>query len=254
MNEHLIAVALTSQLRIVHQFDDCEYEGKQSPGEFFLLPAGIPAFWHWEIPDESLALTISPEMLSKVAAETECLNPDRIELRSVLLDRDPQLEAIARSFQSEMTQVSIGGRLYTESLANILSVHLLRHYCTHPITLRTYTGGLGKKVLQQVLDYIQANIAGNLSLNAIAQEVNISQYHFISLFKQSMGMTPHQYVIQQRIERAKELLRDSPPKRLMQPNLSISEIGFACGFANQSHFTRLFRKHTGVTPKAYRER
>jgi AraC family transcriptional regulator len=60
-----------------------------------------------------------------------------------------------------------------------------------------------------------------------------------------MGMTPHQYVIQQRIERARILLRD--------PSLSISEISLACGFTNQSHFTRLFRKHTGVTPKTYRE-
>ena len=80
---------------------------------------------------------------------------------------------------------------------------------------------------------------------AIAQKVNISQYHFITLFKQSIGMTPHQYVMQQRIERAKRLLQDS--------RFAISEVSLECGFANQSHFTRLFRKRTGMTPRDYRE-
>ncbi|MEA5573413.1 helix-turn-helix transcriptional regulator [Calothrix sp. UHCC 0171] len=82
-------------------------------------------------------------------------------------------------------------------------------------------------------------------LDAIAKQVNISQYYFITLFKQSMGVTPHQYIMQQQIERAKQLLH--------QTTLSITEVAFSCGFANQSHFTRLFRKHTGVTPKAYQD-
>jgi AraC family transcriptional regulator len=73
----------------------------------------------------------------------------------------------------------------------------------------------------------------------------MSKYYFIELFKQSMGMTPHQYVIQQRIKRAQDLLSDR--------TLAISEISLACGFANQSHFTRLFRTLTGMTPKAYRD-
>jgi len=96
------------------------------------------------------------------------------------------------------------------------------------------------------LDYIHSHLDQDLSLEALANLVSMSRYHFIGLFKQSTGMTPHQYVIQQRIKRAKELLGDR--------KLSISEISLACGFANQSHFTRLFRKQTGATPKAYRER
>jgi AraC family transcriptional regulator len=244
--EHTIAIARTHQSRQVNQFDASEYDGVQHPGEFWLLPAGVPAFCHWESPDEGLVLTIHPKALQQVAAETECLNPDKVELRSVLSDHDPQLEAIARSFHAEMTHTGIGGRLYSESLANLFNIHLLRNYCTQPLALRTHEGGLSQHSLRQVLDYIHSYLDRDLNLDAFANLANMSKYHFIALFKQSTGMTPHQYVIQQRIKRAQELLGDR--------KLSISEISLACGFANQSHFTRLFRKHTGVPPKAYRDR
>jgi AraC family transcriptional regulator len=229
-----------------NQFDGGEYDGVENVDDFHLLPAGVPAFFHWEIPDEVLSLTIHPKGVQQVAAETECLNPDKVELRSVLFSHDPQLAAIARSFHVEMNQAGIGGQLYSESLANILNIHLLRHYCTQTITLRTFKDGLSQHSLQQILDYIHSHLDRDLSLETLANLANMSKYHFIYLFKRSKGMTPHQYVIQQRIQRAQELLRDR--------KLAISEIGLACGFANQSHFTRLFRKHMGIAPKAYRDR
>ncbi|MCY6490272.1 helix-turn-helix domain-containing protein [Leptolyngbya sp. GGD] len=244
--ENLIVMSLTEQSRQVNRFDGGEYDGVEKPGEFCLLPSGLSGTYYWEAPAEALVLTIHPKELQRVAVETECLNPDRVELRSVLLDRDPQIEAIARSFYSEMKQTGIGGQLYSESLANILNIHLLRHYCTQPITLRRYESGLSQHSLQQVLDYIHSHLERDLSLDTLSNLANMSKYHFIYLFKQSKGMTPHQYVIQQRIHRAKEMLGDR--------KLAISGIGLACGFANQSHFTRLFRKHTGVAPKAYRDR
>jgi AraC family transcriptional regulator len=246
LTEHAIVLSLTHQSRQVNQFGGGEYDGVQRLGEFFLLPAKSPAFFHWDIPHDVLALTIHPKALQQVAAETECLNPDRIELRSVLLSYDPQLAEIARSFHAEMNQAGIGGQLYSESLANILNIHLLRHYCTQTISLRTCKDGLSQHSLQQILDYIHSYLDRDLSLETLANLANMSKYHFIYLFKRSKGMTPHQYVIQQRIQRAQELLRDR--------KLAISEISLACGFANQSHFTRLFHKHKGVPPKAYRDR
>jgi AraC family transcriptional regulator len=246
LTEHAIVVALTHQSRQVNQFGGGAYDGVQSVGEFFLLPARVPAFFHWDIPHDVLALTIHPKGLQQVAAETECLNPDNVELRSVLLSHDPQLATIIQSFHAEMNQVGMGGRLYSESLANILNIHLLRQYCTQTLCLRRYEGGLGRHTLKKILEYIESHLDQDLSLDTLASLANLSKYHFIDLFKQSMTMTPHQYVIQQRIQRAKELLSDR--------TLAISDVGLACGFANQSHFTRLFRKHTGVPPKAYRDR
>ncbi|MEG4305912.1 AraC family transcriptional regulator [Microcoleus sp. D3_18a_C4] len=241
---HFLLVSLSHGNRQVNQFENKEYDGVNNIGDFFFLPAGIPAFWAWETTDEALAFTMPPDFLSDIAATTECLNPHKLELRSVLLDRDPQLETIARSFLSEMTNDGLGGRLYTESLANLLGIHLLRHYCTAPATVRTYKGGLSDFQLKSAIDYIRSNLDAQFSLENIAAELNLSHYYFCALFKQSMGVSPWQYVIQQRVERAKELLKNR--------DLSISEVALACGFSNQSHLNKHFRSATGIAPGIYR--
>ncbi|MBF2029577.1 MAG: helix-turn-helix transcriptional regulator [Oscillatoriales cyanobacterium C42_A2020_001] len=158
--------------------------------------------------------------------------------------QDPLLFQISLALTAEIAADYPGGRLYGDSICNFLAVHLLKNYSNLAPKIPQYEGGLSQRSLQQVLDHIDSFLDRDLSLEALASVVGISRYHFINLFKQSMGMTPHQYVIQQRIERAQMLLRDR--------TLAISEISLACGFTNQSHFTRLFRKHVGVTPKTYR--
>ncbi|MEM6437140.1 MAG: helix-turn-helix transcriptional regulator [Cyanobacteria bacterium P01_D01_bin.115] len=79
----------------------------------------------------------------------------------------------------------------------------------------------------------------------------MSESHFSRCFKQSVGIAPYQYLLQQRVERAKQLLKQPAPR---PQTLSISDIALECGFANQTHLTKVFRQITGVTPKAYRKR
>ncbi|MEG3845287.1 AraC family transcriptional regulator, partial [Microcoleus sp. herbarium14] len=234
--DHFLMVNFSHGNRQVNQFDGGEYDGSVNSGDFFFLPSGISASWAWDTEDEGVAFTIDPDFLPHIAATTESLNPDKIELRSVLLDRDPQLETIARYFLSEMTTDGLGGRLYTESLANLLGIHLLRHYCTTPASVRNYQGGLSDFQLKCAIDYIRSNLDAQLSLENIATELNLSHYYFCVFFKQSMGISPWQYVIGQRVERAKKLLKNR--------ELSISEVAFACGFSNQSHLNKHFRSAT----------
>jgi len=241
---HFLLVSFSHGNRQVNQFDNKKYDGVNNIGDFSFLPAGIPAFWAWETTDETLAFIMPPDFLSRIAATTECLNPDKIELRSVPLDRDRQLEIIARSFLSEMITNGLGGRLYTESLANLFGIHLLRHYCTTPATLRAYKGGLSDIQLKCAIDYIRSNLDAKLSLENIAAKLNLSHYYFCVLFKQSMGVSPWQYVIGQRVKRAKELLKNL--------DLSISEVALACGFSNQTHLNKHFRSVTGIAPGTYR--
>jgi AraC-like DNA-binding protein len=103
--------------------------------------------------------------------------------------------------------------------------------------------GLPKQKLKQALEYIQLHLGENLSLSAIANELGMSQYYFCRLFKRSTGMSPHQYLIRQRIERAKHLLK--------QREQSITMIAMECGFANQSHFAKYFRQYMGMNPKQF---
>lgn len=244
LTHHVLAFELGNVPRQVSRIDGREYDGPLLQGEILLIPAEVPLFGACETSDEILALIIAPIFLQQVALETNCRYANRVELLSVLKTRDPQIECIALSVQREIQQAIWGSKLYLESLAYVLAVHLLRHYTSHPPKLQKYDGGLAQSKLRQVLEYINVHLEQDIQLTDLADAADISQCYFASLFKQSMGITPWQYVVQQRIERSKVLLR--------QGNDSIVEIAFQCGFNSQSHFTQQFRKLTGSTPKMYR--
>ena len=145
---------------------------------------------------------------------------------------------------SELHRESFGNQLYVDSLANVLALHLLRKHGTTRPQVPVYNSGLSQRHLLQVLDYIDAHLDGEIKLADLAQLVDMSQFHFSRLFKQCLGLSPYQYLLQQRVERAKQLLK--------QTDKSIIDIAFDCGFNSYSHLTRRFRQLTGTTPKAYR--
>jgi AraC family transcriptional regulator len=97
---------------------------------------------------------------------------------------------------------------------------------------------------QRVVDFIQAHLTQDLSLDALAQHSGFSAYHFARLFRRTTGESPHRFVLRQRVEHAQALLE--------QPDLSLAEVALATGFAHQSHLTQQFKRHFGVTPSAYR--
>jgi AraC family transcriptional regulator len=137
-----------------------------------------------------------------------------------------------------------GGRLYGEALATDLAVHLLQHYAVCSPELRSYRGGLPQVRLRRVLEYMQDHLDQELSLMALAAVAQMSPYYFSRLFKQSTGLSPHQYLLWQRMEHAKHLLSDS--------RRTIAEVSDALGFPHQSHFATTFHTLVGMTPGEYR--
>jgi AraC family transcriptional regulator len=111
-------------------------------------------------------------------------------------------------------------------------------------TTINHSGGMPAYRLRRVLDYIEQNLAGNLGLDELSRVAGMSPHYFSELFRRSVGRPPHQYVLWQRIERAKEALRN--PKR------SVLEAGLSAGFENPSHFARAFRRLVGATPRQFR--
>ncbi|MFY9611570.1 MAG: AraC family transcriptional regulator [Blastocatellia bacterium] len=194
--------------------------------------------------DTVLVLSVSPELLSTVAEELD-LDPQQIEIRNRFQVRDAQLENIAWALKAEMECGYPCGRVYVESLAVSVAARLLRVHSSSPIDPGPRNGRLSDRRLRRVLDYIEDNLNRNISLADIASVAGLSVSHFKSLFRQSVGVPTHQYLIRRRLERAKSLLGEG--------ELPISQIAFESGFAHQSHLARHMRRVLGVSPKALRE-
>jgi AraC-like DNA-binding protein len=105
-------------------------------------------------------------------------------------------------------------------------------------------GGLPPRVVRRIREYINDNIDQRISVELLAGLASLSVCYFVRAFKQSMGITPHDFLIRQRVERTKQLLSGT--------DMPLSEIALAAGFADQSHFSRRFRQHVGMSPRDYR--
>ena len=244
-NEHAICMSLAPRpVRLLQTQGDKTNRGLYVKGDFCLTPGGIPFFARWDSDDRFMQIRITSDFIQNIAEETLNLNPDRLELIPKFKTRDPQLESIGMMLLSELKQENLGGKLYIESLVNILAVHLLRQYSTTQPRLAIYKNGLSERHLRQVLEYINEHLDRDIKLADLARLIGMSQFHFSYLFKRSLGISPYQYLLQQRIERAKQLLK--------QKQRSITDIAFLCGFNSHSHLSKQFRQLTGITPRAYR--
>ncbi|QYO68574.1 AraC family transcriptional regulator [Leptolyngbya sp. 7M] len=244
-DEHAICLSMAPRpVRLLQIKGGRTYVGLQSRGDVSLTPAKMPHFARWESDDHCLQIRIASQFIQNIARETIATDPDQLELRLEFQVRDPQLEAIGTMLLSELKQENVGGKLYIESLANVLAVHLLRQYAVSKPDLTLYEIGLPQRQLSQILEYIDDHLNQEIKLADLATLLGISQSHLSHRFKQSIGFTPHQYLLQQRIERAKQLLKHS--------DQSILEIALLCGFSSHSHLSQQFRKLTGMTPNDYR--
>jgi AraC family transcriptional regulator len=244
-NEHVICLSLAPRpVQLLQIQGDKFYTGLYGKGDFSIVPAAAPFFARWDGDDRLLQIRIDSQFLVQVATEALAMNPDRLEVIPTFRTRDPQLEAIAMLLLTELKQENLGGRLYIDSLANVLVVQLLRQYSASKPHLSVYEGGLPQRQLLRVFDYIHANLERNIQLADLAGLLGISQFHFGHLFKKSIGISPYQYLLQQRIERVKQLLK--------QTDRSIMDVALECGFNSHSHLGKQFRQLTGMTPKRYR--
>ncbi|MGF1499975.1 MAG: helix-turn-helix domain-containing protein [Elainellaceae cyanobacterium] len=228
----------------VERYLASEYKTEQErAGDFILVPKDVEH--QLVIPQESpgcLMILLKPNFVSGIAQES--VDPDRVELLPTFLQPDPFIHGTALALREALETYGSGSQLYAEALSQALAVHLLTKYTTRSAKLHSYEDGLSRYQLRQALDYIQANLGQNIKLEDVATFLGMSQYYFCHLFRKSMGITPHKYIIQQRVERAKTLL-------LQFNQQTIADIALKCGFANHSHLCLHFRQLTGTTPRAY---
>ena len=245
--EHTIVLSLTTcSGRIWQAMDNRSYTGLYTKGDLTVVPAGLSGYYQAYSDDRYLQIRIPPNLLQQVGRETSSTDLDRWELRTEFRARNPQIEQLAMMLRAELYRGDCGiGQLYIESLANALVVNLLRNYSGTEPLVAIYSGGLSDRALLKATDYIKDRLDRPIQIKDLAAFLGISQSHFSRLFKQSTGMSPHQYVIEQRIELAKRLLK--------KEDRAIADIALDCGFNSQSHLGKHFRQLTGMTPKTYRQ-
>jgi AraC family transcriptional regulator len=214
------------------------------PGQTVIHPVGMSFGGVNPKPSGWITVYVKPFLLERVAAEF--VNPAQIEIVPSLISRDPQIDWLSLTLEREVKDHYRSGRLFGEAVATALAAHLLAQYAVKPLTIREFRGGMSKYLLRRTIDYMQNNLGTNLRLSELADNVQMSQWHFCRMFKQSMGISPHQYLLRQRIEAAK--------KRLMRPNADLLEISTELGFNNRSHFTSIFRRLVGCTPTQFMSR
>jgi AraC family transcriptional regulator len=223
-------------------------DGKVSPptpgdrDRILLIPQDVSFTSRWLEEVEITTCHLEPDFITRIA--NEAVGRERIELiPTVPMTSDPLVWQIVMALRHTLETTPTNSHFYVESLATALAAHLMQFYATRPPTLRAYRGGLPQQKLNLALEYINAHLSEDLSLTALAAELNISQYYLCRLFRESLGITPHAYLVQQRVEKSKHLLKDK--EKL------IVDIAIACGFANPSHFAKCFRQQIGITPKQF---
>jgi AraC family transcriptional regulator len=219
------------------------HRGTAIHGDIDIIPEGTPSVWELADRDKALVLSLAPKFLSRVAEESG-MNPLRMEFRNRFQIRDPQIENIGWMLLAEMEHGYPCGRLYRESLGAALAAALVYRHSSLARPARMARGGFSGRTLKQVLAFIEENLATDISLSDIARVAGLSISHCKILFRQSVGVPVHQYVIRRRVERAAVLLR--------QDQLSISQIALEAGFAHQSHLAMHMRRHLGVSPKEFK--
>lgn len=220
-------------------------------GDLLVTPGGgKPYEVRWKglstRPMQTLHLYLNQELFSSTAAELggcelTTLSPG-VE-RAVL--RDPLLAEIGFALWRELAKPSPMGKLYVETVAQMLTVHLLHHYSSGNEIIKAPSQGLTVQQLRQVEEFVQEHLGHDLTLKALARHIGTSPYYFARRFRLATGESPHRFVLRQRLERAQHLLKET--------HEPLAQIALESGFANQSHLTRVFKEHFGFTPRAYRQ-
>lgn len=248
-------------------------------GEVGLVPGSSPRLIVWEQEAARATFSLAPLLLAntghampsgatgelvwtswpeKTQSSTSALHPtlivhtlseapqvERMLIVPHLEVSDPLLRHIALVLQVALEGKSEAEQLYAQSLTDALAVHFLQRYGAEEHGPRAVNGGLSPYKLQRTTVYIQDHLDQDLSLITLAAVAQTSLGHFKRLFKRATGLSPHQYVLQCRMEHARRLLTES--------DLPLVEIALQVGCADQSHFSALFLMHVTLTPKAYRD-
>lgn len=242
--QHHILINLRDEPHRVENWRDNEYRDfTYHKNEIVVTPAGIRSGWKWHEKSKCIVITLEPKKLEKFAQS---------EL-GILLGEE-QLKDIPQFIDEDITQAAImlmdalksdlGSAVMFESFARVFLTKLIQKYGLKREDEIAFNKSFTSKHYKRVLDYVSEEFGNDINLDTMAARTGLSTSHFSRLFKQTIGQTPHQFVMAFRVEQAKKMLTDQ--------TLPMIDIALSCGFADQAHFSRVFKQLTGSSPKTFR--
>ncbi|MEO3988772.1 AraC family transcriptional regulator [Pseudocitrobacter cyperus] len=214
------------------------------PDRFCLMPQECESTWDIRGDLSFVHLYCTDQHLKRVGEQIWDRSPASITLEEKSFAEDDKITALYRQFLLSCDWQQPANQLTLSSASTLLLTHLIQNYSTVQWRIPAVKGGLAPSVLRNVLAWIDANLSQPLTLAELAAQAALSEYHFARMFRQSTGLAPHQYVMQRRMDHAKQLVSHTT-----QP---LTEIALACGFSSASHFSNRFKCVLGVTPTQLR--
>lgn len=184
-------------------------------------------------------LYLPPSVLARTA-EAAGLNPARVEIAEGCNIPDALLYQLSYALAQEVAATSGPESLFAESATQLLAAQLLRRHCAFSHELPDRRGKLTPTQLHRVRDYVQAHLGNIIRLDDLAELVHLSPYHFCRVFKRTTGLSPNQFLTNERMVCATDLLRNS--------DLSVKQVAATVGYSSHAHFTQLYSRHTGQLP------
>ena len=244
-SQHHIILNLKDEPHRLENWRDGEHRDfTYHKNEIIVTPAGVESGWKWHVKTKCVIITLDPARFEQFA-QTELgilLSTEQLKDLPQFLDEDITQSGIQLK---ESLQCDLGSQVMFESYARIFLTKLILKYGLQAEEY-DFSKSFTAQHYKQVLDYIAVNYSNNILLEDMTAQANLSPSHFSRLFKQTIGQSPYQFLMAYRVEQAKKMLD--------KPNALMIDIALYCGFSDQAHFSRTFKKIEGLTPKQYRKK
>lgn len=242
--QHHILINLRDEPHRVENWRDDEHRDfTYHKNEIVVTPAGMRTGWKWHAKSKVIVITLEPKKLEQFAQTQLGILLTDSQLKDIPQFIDEDITHAATMLMTSL-QNNIGSDVMFEGLARVFLTKLIQKYGLERDEDIAFNKSFTSSHYKRVLDYISQNYGHEVTLETMAREAGLSPSHFSRLFKQTIGQSPHQFVMSYRVERSKDKLRD-----LTNPMI---DIALSCGFADQAHFSRVFKQIEGQTPKSYR--
>lgn len=229
----------------VSQIRPCgEQHGEWTAGDFAFLPRGTASGWSFRGEMTLAHIDFTADFFRNVCLEVCSFDPNRVRFDPGFKARDPELLTLGSWLLREIGEDALDGPVYAESVGVLIAVHVLRAFAIDAKRIASSSGALSKPRLRRVLDHLAVNLTQPGSIETLALLADYSTHHFSRAFKSATGLSPRQYLIQLRTQRARDLIETTA--------LPLAEIAEVVGYEHPAQLVRMFKRETGSSPAQWR--